>query len=408
MIHRVLLTIALLATYFNLKAQVSPNNPTVQGNTQFALQLYKQLVKSNQQASSNIFVSPYSISSALAMTYAGAKGSTAHQMEKTLYLSKNTINQDYKHLNQHFHQLGSKDLQLSIANALWGEQTTQFLPSFLRLNEQYYQAKLDTLDFKQYPNASRIRINQWVATKTQDKIQELIPAGIINSRTRLVLTNAIYFKGKWDIKFDKRNSYLRNFIANGITYPQVKFMKTQNYIKYAENAFLQAIELPYAQNKMSMVILLPKNKNGLNGVETWLTAKNYQYIANSLFKTKVILHLPKFKMTQNVNLKQTLKAMGMHTPFSRQADFSKITDKEHLVISEVVHKAFIEVSEKGTEAAAATAVVMGLPTAVSYNPKPPVRPKIFKADHPFIFMIKDNATGSIMFIGRFMNPKQAS
>ncbi|EAY31428.1 scca2/scca1 fusion protein isoform 1 [Microscilla marina ATCC 23134] len=402
------MTLLLCLLCVSLQAQLLPNNPTVQGNTRFALQLYKQLSKaSHQTQDNNVFVSPYSISSALAMTYAGAKGSTAQQMAHTLHFSPKSLDKDYQFLNHHFNHLNSKGLQLSIVNAIWGEKSKKFQPSFLKLNHTYYQAKLGKLDFKNQPKKSRIVINQWVAKKTQDKIKNLIPSGMISGNTRMVLTNAIYFQGKWKLRFDKSNTRKMNFIAHKITYPDIKFMHITNSIKYTENAILQAIELPYAGDKVSTVVLLPKHKNGLYQVEQWLTSKTYQALTTSLFHTKVILHLPKFKMTKNVPLKNALKALGMRIPFTKQADFSKIMQSESLVISEVVHKAFIEVSEKGTEAAAATAVIMSRPRSTSYNPEQPIPPKIFKADHPFMFIIKDNTTGSILFIGRLITPKQA-
>ncbi|EAY31427.1 scca2/scca1 fusion protein isoform 1 [Microscilla marina ATCC 23134] len=384
---------------FNTQAQNSQNSPTVKGSNQFALELYKKLSSNPQK---NVFVSPYSISSALAMTYAGAKGSTAQEIANALHLPKNSVHQDFKNLNTHLNQLNTKGLQLSVANALWSEKSQKFLKAYLGLTQSCYRAKVKRLDFKQQPEKSRLIINKWVEDKTQRKIKNLIPKGIINQTTRLVLTNAIYFKGQWKYKFKKSQTRKMDFIAGKQKISDVKFMQMQRKFKYAETESLQVIELPYASQKVSMVVLLPKDINGIAKLEASLTAESYQKLMDRLFYTQVKLSLPKFKMTLNVKLKNVLKTMGMQQAFGNTADFSGMTGNKSLKISEVVHKAFVEVSEKGTEAAAATAVVVRTKSASAHRP---VKPKVFRADHPFIFMIKDNTTGSILFMGKLANPK---
>jgi serpin B len=381
----------------NTQAQ---SNLTTQGNNQFAIALYKKL---NDDPTKNIFMSPYSISSALAMTYAGAKGKTAQQMAQTLHLAPKTVHQDFQNLSKHFNKTNRKGLQISIANALWSEKSVRFLKAYLGLTQNFYQAKSTNLDFKRQPEKSRLIINQWVEDKTQDKIKNLLPKGIIDSQTRLVLTNAIYFKGQWQYKFKKSQTRKMDFIAENKTLKGIKFMRMQRRFKYAETKDLQIVELPYKDNKMSMVVLLPKDTKGINKLSASLTAKRYQDLMDRLYYTNVNLSLPKFKLTLDVKLKNVLKQMGMRQAFGNGADFSGMTGDKSLQISEVVHKAFVEVSEKGTEAAAATAVIIRAKSSSAHRPRPP---KIFKADHPFMFVIKDNTTGSILFMGKLAQPTQ--
>ena len=385
------------------QAQLSPYNTTVQGNNQFALELYKKLT---QGKNDNFFLSPYSVSSALAMTYAGARNTTATEMAQVLHFAPNQVNQDYKMLADHFKNINRKGLELNIANALWGEKTQRFLPDYLALNQKYYQSKLENLDFRKQPERSRLIINKWVEGKTNKKIKNLIPKGLIETNTRLVLTNAIYFKGNWMHAFQKKQTRRMPFIAGKKRFPGIQFMGMQRKFRYTENAQFQAIAIPYKDRKMSMVVLLPKDKNGLAALEKQLDAKAYQQLIHQMYYTKVKLSLPRFKMTTSSKLKAPLYQLGMKQAFEDQADFTGMVKAPILQISEVVHKAFVEVNEKGTEAAAATAVIMKSKSA-SANHRPSI-PKIFKADHPFLFIIKDNKTDSILFIGKLENPKTAS
>ena len=381
------------------QAQITANNATVKGNNQFAIELYKQLT---QDKNTNFFVSPYSISSALAMTYAGAKGKTAEEMAKVLHFAPHQLNQDYKMLADHLKTLNRKGLELKVANALWGEKTQRFLPDYLSLNQKYYQSKLENLDFKKQPEQSRLIINKWVEGKTNKKIKNLIPKGLIDARTRLVLTNAIYFKGDWQYTFKKNQTKRMPFIAGKQRFPAIKFMGMQRSFRYTAGKDFQAIELPYKDNKMSMVVILPAHKNGLAALEKKFSATMYQQLIKQMFYTKVKLSLPRFKMTVATNLNKSLQDLGIKTAFGDGADFRGMTKRPVLQISDIVHKAFVEVNEKGTEAAAATAVIMRAKTSSIERPKPP---KIFKADHPFMFIIKDNKTNSILFMGKLENPK---
>ena len=399
--HKVF-TLLLLLTCHLAPAQISQDNATVKGNNQFAIELYKKLA---QGKSTNFFVSPYSVSSALAMTYAGAKGATAREMSRVLHFTPTQLHQDNKLLADHFDKINRKGLKLKVANSLWAEKTQKFLPAYLTLNNKYYKAKVSNLDFKSKPERSRLIINKWVEGKTNKKIKNLIPKGLINQTTRLVLTNAIYFKGDWKYIFKKSQTKKMLFIAGNKRFPGTKFMRMQRRFRYTENKQLQAIELPYKDDKMSLLVLLPKNKGGIQEVEKQLSAQKLAQLMDDSFYTKVKLSLPKFKMTISSKLKAPLKQLGMKTAFSNQADFTGMTKHSELKISEVVHKAFVEVNEKGTEAAAATAVIMRTKSA---SVRRSVPPKIFKADHPFIFIIKDNQTGSILFIGKLENPQAAS
>jgi len=383
------------------RAQVSTRNATVKGNNQFAIALYKKLLKNN---SKNLFVSPYSISSALAIAYAGAKGKTAQEMEKVLRISPKTIHKDYKKLNQHFKSVQSKELKLNILNALWGQHKFRFLSSYLQLNEQYYQAKIENLDFIEDTEGARLTINDWVEENTNKKIKDLLAPNVINKRTRLVITNVIYFKGSWATKFEASLTKKRTFTTPKQKVSDVDFLTMESSFRYAETNKFQALEIPYQGQKLSLMILLPKRINGLISLEKTLSEKTYNQILRNLRYENIKLSLPKFKINDKVTLKKKLISMGIRQAFSKKADFHKMTIQSRLKISDVIHKTFIEVDENGTEAAAATAVI-GTLAEVSLSASVKVKYKIFKADHPFLFMIKDNKTNSILFIGKLNNPK---
>lgn len=399
MIYRTVLLLIIFISCHTVNAQISQSNSTVQGNNQFAIDLYKKLSNDSQK---NIFMSPYSISSALAMTYAGAQGITAQEMTKVLHFSKKAMNSDFQNLSNHFNNVSRKGLQLSIVNVLWCEKSIKFLNAYLGLTQNYYQTKVENLDFKKQYKKSRLIINQWVAGKTKNKVQNLILKGLINPDTRLVLTNAIYFNGHWRYKFKKNKTRKIDFTTSPQKSTKIDFMTMQRHFKYTENKNLQVIEIPYTDNKMSMVVMLPKDKNGLNKLNNLLTLDGYQKLIRQLRHTNIQLSLPRFKMTQDIKLKRVFKQMGMRQAFTKQADFSGMTGNKSLKIGNILHKAFVEVSEKGTEAAAATSVIMMVKESISASVK------VFKADHPFMFIIKDNTTESILFIGRFMKSAQAS
>jgi serpin B len=377
----------------------------VAGNSEFAWQLYAKL-KEGRKEDGNLFFSPYSISTALAMTWAGARGQTEKQMAQVLHFSlpQNQLHRAFGSLEQQFNE-GDKNggYELNVANALWGQKGEPFRKEFIDLVGKNYGAGLRELDFVGAEQAEKARkiINAWVEKKTKEKIKGLIGRTVLDSAT-LVLTNAIYFKGDWAIEFDKKETRDAPFKAAADKEVTVAMMHLKDKFKYAKSADLQIIELPYKNEDLSMTVLLPKKVDGLEELEKSLTLKNVNQRLGELRKQKVVVYLPKFKMTTGpLELSGILKSMGMKGAFSLPpADFSGMTGRKDLFISNVLHKAFVAVDEKGTEAAAATAVGMTV-TAV----RPAV---VFRADHPFIFLIKDNRSGNILFIGRVVNPaKQA-
>ena len=369
----------------------------VAGNNQFALDLYGQI----KSLDGNLFYSPYSISTAMAMTYAGAENETAKQMAQTLHfeLAPVDFHTDFGHLINQLNLQGQKgDYQLSIANALWGQKDFPFLDSFLELNRQCYRAGLENVDFVKETEKTRKRINRWVEKQTQDKIKNLIPAGMLDAMTRLVLTNAIYFKGDWALQFDAEQTKDEPFYITPAKTVNAPLMHQKDRFKYGQTDALQLLELPYKGDNLSMLVLLPDKKEGLASLEKKLNSEKLTEWQKLLRKKEVLVYLPKFTTTCRYDdLAKTLADMGMPLAFTPAADFSGMTGGKDLFISDVVHKAFVEVNEEGTEAAAATGVAMRL-TAM------PTPPPVFRADRPFVFIIKDNNTGSILFIGRIVDP----
>jgi len=374
----------------------------VEGNSAFAFKLYQEL----KEKGGNLFYSPYSISLALAMTYAGARGETAQQMADTLQF---ILEQDKLHpaFNWLDAELASRSegaqgkdgegFRLNIVNAIWGQKDYEFLPTFLDVLAENYGAGLRILDFINETEQSRVAINKWVSDQTEGRIEDLIPQGAIDALTRLVLTNAIYFNAAWENPFDE------DITADGPFYlldggqVSVPMMKQTEWFGYTEGEGYQAVELPYDGNELSMVILLPEAGN-FQAFEEGLQAQQVCDIISCLQFTGVALTMPRFEFESEFSLKDTLARMGMPIAFSPyEADFSGMTGKPELFISNVVHKAFVAVDEAGTEAAAATAVIVSLSAA----PPPPIEVTI---DRPFIFLIRDIETGAILFVGRVLNP----
>jgi len=373
----------------------------VEGNSAFAFELYQAL----REEGGNLFYSPYSISLALAMTYAGGRGETAQQMADTLQflLEQERLHPAFNWLDAELAKRGEgaegKDgegFRLNIVNAIWGQKDYEFLSDFLDVLAENYGAGLRILDFITETEASRLAINQWVSDQTEGRIEDLIPQGAIDALTRLVLTNAIYFNAAWE------NPFNEDMTADGPFYLLdggqviVPMMKQTESFGYTEGEGYQAVELLYDGCELSMVILLPEAGN-FEAFEEGLQGQQVSDIISGLQPTEVALTMPRFEFDSEFSLKDTLAGMGMPIAFSSSADFSGMTGKPELFISAVVHKAFVAVDEAGTEAAAATAVIMEL-TAV---PEPPVEVTI---DRPFIFLIRDIETGAILFVGRVMNP----
>ena len=369
----------------------------VKSNNQFAIDLYNKLSGGN----GNVFFSPFSIFDALSMTYAGARGETEAQMKKVLHI---TLSQKEFHpaFSNIIKEIKSEAAQgkydLNIANALWGQKGFHFLDAFLSLVGKYYDGNFYEEDFSNGIRAAN-DIDNWVDKQTNGKIEKIV--GKISPLTRLILTNAIYFKGKWVSSFSASMTKSTTFYTSPGETVKAKMMYQESDFNYMENDILQAIEMPYNGEKLSMIVLLPKDKYGINEVEKTLNSSNLEKWISEMKNQKVKVYFPKFELKTNYELEDTLSSMGMKDAFS-DADFSGMDGRKDLAISQVIHKAYIEVNEKGTEAAAVTAVVVTL-TCSPYS-KPEV-PPVFRADHPFIFLIIDKQTGSILFMGKITTPK---
>jgi serpin B len=389
-------------------AEISPPSAAdrasaVEGNNAFAIALYAQL----RSKGGNLFFSPESISTALAMTYAGARGDTAAEMARTLHF---TLAPDRLHpaMGALLSDLNAthEGYQLRVANALWAQQGYTFLDSFLAQMKSDYGAGFNQVDFKRANEAARLTINTWVERQTEDKIKDLLGPGALNSKTRLVLTNAIYFKGDWQTPFAKSQTMAEDFHVSASQTVKAPLMHREGAFNYFNGGTFQALEIPYKSRELSMIVLLPNDAGGLpaleQSMEQSLTAPNTQQWLSQLRPvSKVILTLPRFNMTQQFELNDTLSAMGMPLAFEKDgADFSAMIGKRELFISAVVHKAYVEVNEEGTEAAAATAVIVNRAMAMQR----PQLPIVFRADHPFVFLLRDNRSGAILFMGRVTDP----
>ncbi len=377
----------------------------VQANNQFALELYSRLISDPGQAGENIFFSPWSISSALAITYEGARGMTAEEIQSVFHFPTDTATRQtgFYEISTGLNRGGS-GYTLRTANALWAEKTYPFLPSYTSIARSSYSAHVTNLDFIGNAEPSRETINRWVADQTANKIQDLLPEGSIDKSTRLVITNAIYFKGTWDEQFEKENTIEEDFRITPSQTVRVPMMRrTDRDAKYwyAETDTLQVLGMPYAHKDgkdLSMFVLLPRDDD-LNAVEISLTPGIVSELQQALVYQQVKVYFPKFRLETDYRLSDTLKKMGMPIAFTEAADFSGMDGTGGLFIDDVFHKAFVDVNEEGTEAAAATAVAMTLAYHMDYEPVP-----VFRADHPFIFLIQDDDTGNILFMGRVVNP----
>lgn len=369
-------------------------------NNKFAFDLYQNIT---EKTKGNIFFSPYSISSALAMTYAGASSITELEMGQTLHFD---VNRPFFHhgFNTYSTQLlknAKGNVELAVANQLWGEKTYELKEDFVNINRTAYNAALKPMDFKNEPEKERLEINNWVASQTNGRINDLLPKNSITIDTRLVLTNAIYFKADWLKAFDEKKTKDSVFKQSETQKKETPFMHSLSFLRYFENNQFQMIGIPYRGNKQSMIVVLPKNGNKMTNVEKSINTSFLTKIGSSSMK-QVDLALPKFKLTLDLGLNTHLKDLGMNEAFSTHADFSKMTPTNDLWISDVVHKAFIEIDEKGSEAAAATAIVMAIESMAPSNSP---QPKVFTADHPFLIYIIDNETKAILFMGRIVDPK---
>ena len=387
---------------FARAGQPSQTQALVEGNTAFACDLYAQL----RSSPGNLFFSPYSISTALAMTYAGARGDTEAQMAQVLHFGKSQqgLHSTFGALQRQFNQANKqKGIELNIANALWAQKGHPFLPAFLNVGQREYQASLKLADFTTAAEPARSEINGWVAKQTKDKIKDILPPRSLDSSTRLVLADAIYFKGAWAEPFSKAGTAPQPFHLTATRQADVPLMHHLDTVRYMENDSFQAVELPYVGAELSLVVLLPRQIEGCGQLEGQLSPAFLSGCLGEMKSQKVELFLPRFKMESGFKLKDTLAKMGMSDAFGPQADFSGMDGTRNLYISAVFHKAWVDVNEEGTEAAAATVVVTSLHAMPM---RPPAPPPVFRADHPFIFCIRDTRSGSLLFLGRLADPTQ--
>lgn len=392
---------ALLGLAFAVRSDgeaADPNQQVGAMNNAFASDLYHQL----SDHPGNQFFSPTSVQTALAMTWAGARGETARQMASTLHLDAGPdagvkLGAFLRSLNQ----AGSKGgFELSVANALWGLTGYPFNSAYLNGVEKDYGGHLAELDFVHDPDGSRKFINDWVAAQTHDRIKDLLPAGSVVPSTRLVLTNAIYFKGKWERPFDKSQTHDADFLASPDRKVTAPFMYQKGKFGYFENQDLQILELPYGNGDLVMRIFLPRDAGGLAAFEHGLTAARLDDLGGQVRPEDVQVWLPRFKVETEYRLEDVLPAMGMKLAFTPgRADFGGMSTSSSFFISAVIHKAFVQTDEEGTEAAAATGITMRATAVMVHRP-----PKQFRADHPFVYAIVHRPSGAMLFMGRLANP----
>lgn len=395
---RRLLSLALLGTLATISpAALAAELPeAARPVNQFGADLYHSL----SAGGDNVFYSAYSIHSALSMTLAGARGQTAQQMQSVLHVqSPNAAADNFHSLAEHLNKVRDEQkFELNIANSLWGEQSIGFRDAFTGLLKDRYGSELFKVDFRNAADAARTKINAWVSDQTKKKIPDLIPAGMLTARSRLVLVNAIYFKAAWADPFEKSATRDGDFHLVGGQTATVPLMHQTLRTRYAEQEGLQILDLPYGGGATSMLILLP-TAGDLSAAERILAPDELDRAVASLRPQQVDVTLPSFKLRFKTDLSRQLASLGMPLAFSDTADFSSMTDREPLQISNVVHEAFVAVDEQGTEAAAATAVMMR--TTAIMMPQ-----QTFRADHPFVFVIRDNASGAVLFAGRLMKPEK--
>jgi serpin B len=370
-------------------------------NTAFALNLYQTM----RSTESNLFFSPYSISEAMAMTYAGARGQTDTEMARALSftLPQASLHPAFNRLDLELAKRGEgskgkdgKGFRLHVVNAIWGQRDYKFLDPFLDTLATSYGAGLRLADFKNQTEPSREMINAWVSDQTEKRIKDLLPQGSVNPMTRLVLTNAIYFNAAWQLPFPKTATAPGPFHRLNDTDVTVSMMKQTASFRYVAGTGYQAAEMLYDGGELSMLVVLPQSGK-FDEFEKSLDGPALQAMVNGLAAHQVALAMPKFEFESSLGLRQSLTKLGMGVAFTESADFSGMSGGQDLLIQDVLHKAFVSVDEEGTEAAAATAVIVGTTSM-------PPEPVTMTLDRPFLFLIRDNATGAVIFLGRVSDP----
>ncbi len=371
--------------------------PIPMANNNFAFDLLKEIPYDDD----NMVVSPFSISTALAMTYTGAREATLEEMATVMHFDRNQerFHKEYGEYLASLNKLAADNIQLNIANSLWAQEDYHFLDSFFEINKQHYDSETFQVNFQTNREQVRTDINDWVYDETREKIKDLIVPGVLTDDTRLVLVNAIHFFGPWLTEFDPDVTRENVFFLQDRQTVMADFMFRSEHFNYYQDEQLQALEIPYSGEDFSMLLVLPGEGVPLQDIEKEMDADAFAQIIAEMQHTEVDVFVPKYEAETKLDLEETLMAMGMQRPFNRMADFSGMTGKLDLKIDKVIHQAMIEVAEEGTEAAAATAVVVIRKTSIDPDPR-----TVFMANRPFMFFIKDNTHNSILFTGRVMNP----
>jgi serpin B len=405
----ILVVISVLGGAMLAGAQDDDMNEIVAGNNAFAFDIYHKAVAGS---SDNLIFSPFSIAQAFGMAMAGTDGTTEQQMRDVLHITlpRDQFDPAFSALNANLTDRESSVppdsgdvFQFNVANSLWAQESFPFRQSYIDQMQSYYDGGLFTVDFVSVPDAVRERINGWIADQTQDKIRDMLPPGVINPDTRMVLVNAIYFKASWDTPFEDFNTQDDTFTLLDGSTVTVPMMFQQESLGYALGDGFQAVELPYLGGEMAMLAIVPE-AGAFERIEAGLDAQQFNTIRNQLTYGDVQLTMPRFEFETDLNLKPPLVDLGMTDAFDpERADFNRMFDPAqvngNLYITDALHKAYIGVDEAGTEAAAATAIVMGITSAPM-----PSEPVIIRLDRPFIYAIYDRVTGSVLFLGRVMNP----
>ncbi|MGP5337264.1 serpin family protein [Psychrobacter maritimus] len=370
----------------------------VTANNQFAIAMYQQINGKSEQVDKNVFFSPYSLSTAMAMLYAAAEGETKAQIQKTFhYPAPAILNPNSAALYNQFNK-PNPDYKLATVNDLWMQQGLTPTKSYIDTVQRYYSGQVTALDFEGSPDSARQTINKKIVEKTKQMIPELLPKGSIKSDTAVVLTNAVYFKGDWTLPFTAERTSAQPFYNAIGRASTVQMMQQQSYFSYYEDKHIQVVQLPYKGDDLSMLVVLPKfnHKLAMQQLTKSLSATKIKQWRSGLVRQEVDLQLPKFKLDARYQMKTLLADMGMPKAFNNGAEFNLYADGTPIKLDEVYHQAVVTVDEKGTEAAAAAGAV-GMYVGMSY-------PVEFKADHPFMFMIKDNKTDAILFLGQVNKP----
>jgi len=372
----------------------------VHASNAFAFAMYKEICK--KEGDKNVFFSPMSITAALAMTHLGAAGSTADEIKAALN-AKDLENEDlhsaFSTLNEKLNTKEDSACVLRLANRVFARKNLAVKDTFTTATRKHYAAEAQVLDFEKDTENSRTVINQWVEEQTNQKIKDLLKPGVVNDMTAMVLVNAIYFKGSWLEEFDRKQTSKQEWVLPSKEKTQVDIMFREDNYRFSVSEEFQGtmyVEVPYKGKELSMGIILPKNVEELGVLQEKIDVGCYEKMVSGANSLKLMLSMPKFKIETEASLKDMLQTLGITQAFGSSADFSNIADSKDLYLSEVVHKAFVDVNEEGTEAAAATAAMIMLMCM----------PMEFRATHPFIFVIKENLTGAILFMGRVMNPNE--